>query len=224
MDKVRLIFEKQFIHMMLLAVLLTLLLSAGRLDRFWNGEARGLSTQWWFVLALANTIAHQFYVWFCWRTELHGSLLTKAFKGAAFRFYAVGFSVLILLRPILITCLAVSNRDSIPVDQWVMRAVGVLLLFPAAYLGFSIVKYFGFTRAFGVDHFDPSYRSRPFVRQGIFRFTPNAMYLFGFCLLWAPAFFFSSVAALAFALFSHLYIWVHYYTVEKPDMDSIYGT
>jgi protein-S-isoprenylcysteine O-methyltransferase Ste14 len=223
MVKVRLVFEKQFIHMMLLAVLLTLLLSAGRLDRFWNGEAWGLSTQWWFVLALANTIAHQLYVWFCWRTELHGGLLGRIFKAAAFKLYAAGFSVLILLRPILITFLAVSNRHTVPADPVVMRIIGVFLLFPAAYLGYSISRYFGFTRAFGADHFDPSYRSRPLVREGIFRFNPNAMYLFGFSLLWAPAFFFSSVAALAFALFSHLYIWVHYYTVEKPDMDRIYG-
>jgi hypothetical protein len=26
------------------------------------------------------------------------------------------------------------------------------------------------------------------------------------------------------AAFNHLYIWVHYFTVEKPDMDYIYGS
>ena len=90
-------------------------------------------------------------------------------------------------------------------------------------LGYSIIKYFSIVRAFGIDHFDESYRSRPLVKEGIFRFTPNAMYIFGFTLLWAPAFYFSSVAALAFAFFSHLYIWVHYFCTEKPDMERIYG-
>jgi len=30
-------------------------------------------------------------------------------------------------------------------------------------------------------------------------------------------------AALAVALFNHLYIWVHYYATELPDMARIYG-
>jgi protein-S-isoprenylcysteine O-methyltransferase Ste14 len=218
------IFERQFMHWVLLGALLTLLLSAAsRLDGFWDGQLLGISTGTWFLLALANTIIHQFYVWFCWRLELHGKLLTKIFKSSAFTFYAVGFTMLIALRPVLITALAISNRSTFSASPVTMKIVGLIILLPAAYLGYFIVNYFGFTRAFGIDHFEPSYRSLPLVRDGIFRFTPNAMYLFGFCLLWAPAIFFSSVAALTFALFSHLYIWVHYFTVEKPDMAQIYG-
>lgn len=230
-SKMKVIFEKQILHWALLAALLTLLLSAGKLERFWDGELWSISTRTWFFLALLNTIVHQLYVWFCWRVELHGQLLTRTFNDRAFKLYAIGFSVLILLRPVLITLLAISNSATIPAGdvtltfagKFAWKVAGIVALLPAAYLGYSIINYFGFTRAFGIDHFDPSYRSRPLVRKGIFRFTPNAMYLFGFCLLWAPAIFFSSVAALSFALFSHLYIWVHYYTVEKPDMDRIYG-
>ena len=210
-------------HWVFLGALLTLLSAASRLDGYWDGQLLGISTGTWFLLALANTIIHQFYVWFCWRMELHGKLLTKTFKSSAFTFYAVGFTILIVLRPVLITALAISNSSTLSASPVTMKIIGLIILLPAAYLGFSIVNYFGFTRAFGIDHFDPSYRSLPLVREGIFRFTPNAMYLFGFCLLWAPAIFFSSVAALTFALFSHLYIWVHYFTVEKPDMARIYG-
>jgi hypothetical protein len=220
----KLIFERQFMHWVLLGALLTLLLSAtSRLDGYWDGQLLGISTRAWFLLALANTIIHQFYVWFCWRLELHRKLLTKIFKSSAFTFYAVGFTILIVLRPVLITALAISSSSTLSASPVTMKIIGLIILLPAAYLGFSIVNYFGFTRAFGIDHFEPSYRSLPLVRDGIFRFTPNAMYLFGFCLLWAPAIFFSSVAALTFALFSHLYIWVHYFTVEKPDMARIYG-
>ena len=68
-----------------------------------------------------------------------------------------------------------------------------------------------------------SYRSSSFVRKGIFRFTRNGMYVYGFLLLWVPALWFASLAALAVALFNHLYIWVHYFATERPDMERIYG-
>jgi hypothetical protein len=224
MEKVRLIFEKQFLHLLGLGILLYLFSLAGKLEGFREGDALGISTRTWLYIALANTIAHQVYVWFCWRMELHTKLLTRFFGKAGFRTYAAGFTVLIILRPALITFLAFANRNTIPANRYLMMVVAATLLLPAAYLGYSIMKYFSFTRAFGIDHFDESYRSMPLVRKGIFQFTPNAMYLFGFALLWAPAAFFSSVAALTFALFSHLYIWVHYFCTEKPDMEKIYGT
>jgi hypothetical protein len=62
----------------------------------------------------------------------------------------------------------------------------------------------------------------PFVRQGIFRFTSNGMYLYAFLLSWAIAIGFNSSAALAVAAFSHAYIWVHFYSTEKPAMEFIY--
>ncbi len=49
------------------------------------------------------------------------------------------------------------------------------------------------------------------------------MYVFGFFSFWAPGLWFASVAALFVALFNHLYIWVHYYSTELPDMKRIYG-
>ena len=87
---------------------------------------------------------------------------------------------------------------------------------------YSVRTYFGFKRAYGIDHFDESYRQRPFVREGIFRFTANAMYTYGFLILWVPGLIFSSKAALIAAGFNHLYIWVHYYTTELPDIRFIY--
>jgi hypothetical protein len=49
------------------------------------------------------------------------------------------------------------------------------------------------------------------------------MYAFGFLLIWFPGLWYASLAALAAALFSHLYIWVHYYCTERPDMQRIYA-
>ena len=88
--------------------------------------------------------------------------------------------------------------------------------------GVSVQRQFGMQRAAGADHFDSRYREMPLVEKGIFRFTSNGMYLFGFFLFWAVAVGFNSAAALVVAAFSHLYIWVHFYATEKPDMEFIY--
>jgi hypothetical protein len=77
-------------------------------------------------------------------------------------------------------------------------------------------------RAAGADHFDSRYRSMPFVKKGIFRFTSNGMYLYAFLLFWAIAAGFNSSASLIAAAFNHVYIWVHFYTTEKPDIDFLY--
>ena len=63
----------------------------------------------------------------------------------------------------------------------------------------------------------------PFERRGIFRFSSNAMYVFGFLLLWVPGLWWNSSAALVVALFNHVYIWVHYFATELPDIRRIYG-
>ncbi|MFP6736686.1 MAG: methyltransferase, partial [Rhodospirillales bacterium] len=99
----------------------------------------------------------------------------------------------------------------------------LVLAVPVIYLMISVRRYFTFRRAFGIDHFDAEFRTLPMERRGIFHFSPNAMYVFGFLLLWMPAFLFQSSAALGIAAFSHAYIWVHYFATEKPDTTHIYG-
>ena len=73
-------------------------------------------------------------------------------------------------------------------------------------------------------YFQPEdYKRKPFVDEGIFRYTRNGMYTFGFFSLWIPGLLLQSKAALCMALFSHLYIWVHYYCTELPDLRTING-
>ena len=62
----------------------------------------------------------------------------------------------------------------------------------------------------------------PLVKEGIFQFTNNGMYVYAFMLFWAIAIGANSVAALVVAAFSHVYIWVHFFATEKPDMDFLY--
>ena len=223
MSQFQLIFEKQWLHLLALTGLITGLLSLGTLDNIQAGSLWGVDTIIWLRLAVAIAIAHQVLVWFCWRTQLHWSLLTRLLGDTGFTVYAVLFSILGIARVAVVFILAIANRNTVPVDLAVLRILALLTAIPAVYLFYSVKRYFGFKRAFGADHFDPSYRSMPFVRQGIFRFTNNGMYTFGFFLLWVPGLWYASIAALCAALFNHLYIWVHYYATELPDIKRIYG-
>ena len=104
-----------------------------------------------------------------------------------------------------------------------MIVLALVLAIPVIYLFYSVARYFGFRRALGIDHFDQSYRHKPLVSKGIYRISGNAMYVYGLLILWIPGLLTASSPALLVALFSHIYIWVHYYTLEKPDMIRIYG-
>ncbi len=223
MSQTGLIFEKQWLHGLLLAALLAGLAVVGRWDDVQRGQLWGVTTPVWFWLAVAVAVVHQVYTWICWRIQLHGSWITRTLGAWGFRLYAVGFSVLGILRVVLVFVVAISNRDTLQVSPVGLKLLAIIALIPAVYLFYSVKRYFSFDRAFGIDHFDESYRSSSFVRKGIFRFTRNGMYVYGFLLLWVPALWFASLAALAVALFNHLYIWVHYFATERPDMERIYG-
>ena len=223
MAQIQSIFEKQWLHASLLAVLLVGLGLVGRIDAVQVGQLWGIGAVAWLWIAVVLAVAHQVFVWVCWRGQLYASLLTRMFGSRGFDAYAMGFSILGVARVAAVFILALSNRDTLHVDLKVLRVVAVIVAIPAAYLFYLVMRYFGFRRAFGIDHFDMAYRSLPFVRNGIFRFARNGMYVFGFCVLWVPGLWFASAAALFVALFNHLYIWVHFYSTELPDMKRIYG-
>ena len=223
MSQLKLIFEKQWLHALALSGFLAGLVLISASDSFRAGSLWNAGTMIWFRLAVAIAIAHQVLVWFCWRTELHLSLISRLLGDKGFTVYAVLFSILGIARVVLVFILAMANRYTLPVDITALRILAVLAAVPAVYLFYSVKRYFGFKRAFGADHFDPSYRSVPFVKKGIFRFTSNGMYTFGFFLLWIPGLWYASISALCVALFNHLYIWVHYNSTELPDIQRIYG-
>lgn len=210
-------------HGLFLLLLLAGLWLSGYIPSRHAGSLWGISTDVWFWLSAVNAVAHQYYVWLCWRLELNGKRLSRALGKNAFTIYAVPFLALIALRPLLLLALAVANQGTLPITQPTVLIIGLLLLIPSLYLGYSVKRYFSLKRALGIDHFDPAHGSAPMVKQGIFRWSPNAMYVFGFMGLWAVAIGLASTAALIMALFSHLYIWVHYFCTEKPDMEVIYG-
>ena len=218
-----LIFERQWVHYLALGILLTGTAFFSRIGGVRAGNLWGIGTPAWLWIAVGCAVLHQVYVWFCWRTELHARLLTRLLEKRAFPVYAFGFALIGFLRTAAVLLLAISNRNTMPGSLIMLRALALLLFLPSLYLFYSVVRFFTFRRALGIDHFEKSSQSAPFVREGIFRYTPNGMYIYGFLLLWAVALWYASLAALGAALFNHIYIFVHYYATELPDMKRIYG-
>ena len=218
------IFKHQHWHILILGGLLFTLYAYLDTDpTILGGELWGISTLTWADLAIWMPVIHQCYVLVCWRSELHYQGLSKLFGANGFKIYKTGFAILGLSRPVLIVLLAISGRMTLDIAPIFFYVLSAIFLIPAIYLFYSVKKYFGFDRALGMDHFYPEeYRLKPFVDQGIFKYTRNGMYTFGFFLAWVPGFLLQSKAALSVALFSHLYIWVHYYFTERPDMKIIY--
>lgn len=218
------IFKNQGWHFISLVILLFLISKTVQSNPdFLIGEFAGKPTEFWLKWAIAIPVLHQIYVWICWRLELHYKGLSKFLGKNAFLIYVVGFFVLILSRPIFLIFLGESNAHSFSLNPTLKYALIVLFLIPSLWTLYSVKKYFGMFRAAGQDHFDPEISKLPFVKKGIFKYTNNAMYTFAFLILYAIGLWYESLAVLLGAAFNHVYIWVHYYCTELPDIQEIYG-
>ncbi|WP_228851758.1 phosphatidylethanolamine N-methyltransferase family protein [Aegicerativicinus sediminis] len=219
------IFKYQLWHFLILIALLTGIYFYINNDAsVLYGELFGFKTSLWLLAAIISPIVHQLYVLVCWRSELFYNSFSKKFGKDAFNLYKIGFAILILSRIVTLTLLAISNHKTFNINNILTSIIAGILLVPTVYLFYSVKKYFGMDRAFGIDHFKPEeFKSKPFVKKGIFKYTSNGMYIFGFLILYIPGLIAQSKAALLVALFSHIYIWVHYYFTELPDIKLIYS-
>jgi len=216
-------FEKQIQHYLLLIVLLLSVYILATGDVL-SGQLWGISSQAWLWTAIATPVLHQIVVALLWRVELYHHKMTDWFGDNAFPVFKVIFTILFVGRPVTLTLLGISNANTLNLNPTLAYLLAGILFIPFAYTMYSVVHYFSIDRAFGEDHFKPSvYKNKLFVKQGMFRYTENAMYKFGFLILWGIALIFLSKAALLVAAFSHLYIWVHFYFTELPDIKYIYG-
>ena len=214
------LFKGQVLHLGFLVVAIPVLLCCVQ-----PGPATwgGIQVSAWFYLALTIPILHQAYVWLCWRLELRDRFFTNRWGlERGFRLYAVGFFLLFGSRFLTLLLLAIADQDSVAMSGPLRGVVAAPILLLSGYAMFSVKKYFGFQRAAGIDHFDPDYRSKPFVRQGMFRWTKNAMYVFALQLTWLFGIVAASKLAMIAACFQSIYIWVHYFGTERPDMAHIY--
>jgi hypothetical protein len=223
LDTTRFFFHRQPAHM--LAGLLIAAIAWFSIDgEALSGEALGISTQAWLVIGFAIGMAHQVYVWVLWRGELCWSIVTRQLGSErGFLLYRIGFFILILSRLVPAFALAYADFGSWYAPNYLTNIVALLIFLPVGYTLFCVGKYFGFARASGADHFDPEYRTKPFVRKGIFKYIPNAMYALALLLFFVFAVATGSKAMLALAAFYYVFIWVHYFCTERPDMEVIYG-
>ena len=189
-----------------------------------TGEALGISTLAWLVTGFAIGVAYQVYVWVLWRGELCGSIVTRQLGSElGFLLYRIGFFILFVSRLVPAFALTYADFGSSYPPNYLTNIVALLILLSVGYTLFCVVKYFGFARASGADHFDPEYRRKPFVRKGIFKYIPNAMYTLALLLFFVFAVAAGLKAMLALAAFYDVFIWVHYFCTERPDMEVIYG-
>lgn len=217
-------FKHQHWHFLALVILLVgISFSVNRDSNLLKGELWGLSTSNWFLVAILSPVVHQIYVLVCWRLELFYNSISKIFGVNGFKLYKIGFAILFISRLMTIIFLAISNANTLNLNNVFAYLISGIIFIPSVYLFYSVKKYFGIDRAFGIDHFHPEELKKiPFVKKGIFKYSSNAMYIFGFLILWIPGLLLLSKAAILVALFNHVYIWVHYYFTELPDMKVIY--
>ncbi len=218
------IFEYQIWHLFsLILLILAIKLYISNSLNILDGSFWGISTSSWFWLAIAIPIIHQIYVWLVWRFELYLRVFSKQLGvKRAFKLYAAGFSVLFICRLVTIIFLATSSKNTLALNPIFAYVFAALITPLVIFLFYSVNKYFTVERAYGIDHFDKNY-NEPYVKKGIFKYTDNGMYVFGLMILYLPGLLFLSEIALLVALFNHVYIWVHYYFTERPDMIEIYG-
>lgn len=217
-------FEKQGQHYLLLIILLLGVYFIASGDVL-SGQLWEIGTQAWLWIAVAIPVLHQIVVAVLWRVELYRHKMTDWFGNKAFPVFKVIFTILFVGRPVTLILLGLSNANTLDLNPVFAYALAIILFIPFAYTMYSVAHYFGMDRAYGEDHFNPSaYKNESFVKQGMFKYTDNAMYKFGFLGLWVIGFVFLSKAALLAAAFNHLYIWVHYYFTELPDIRHIYGS
>ncbi|MGV9206337.1 MAG: methyltransferase [Promethearchaeia archaeon] len=188
-----------------------------------SGQIWGISTLIWALLAIFTATIHQIYVWLLWRLEIHYKLISRLLGKYAFPVYEVGFFILFFGRIVLVFLLALANQSTLPIPIFIRVIIIVIMGGPMVYTFYSVLVYFGLHRAAGADHFLAEYRAKSFVKKGIYKYSSNAMYKYALFIIWIPGLLFGSVTALLLAVFNHLYVWVHYYTLEKPDFKLIYG-
>ena len=217
-NKLKFFFKNQIWH--LGGTILLFYIAAQLIDFTINpNNLFGLSAKDWFILSMAIPLIHQTYIWACWRSELCWKTITRTigFKPCVTVFFIIG-----LLR---FSCigLCIVDYGSLYEPGLLAWILGIIIFIPGAYTMYSVRKYFGFLRAAGADHFFPEYKHLPFEKRGIFKWSSNAMYLFGIAIFFSFAVSSGSKAGFIFAIYSYISIWLHYFCTEKEDFKDIYG-
>ena len=216
-NKLRFFFRYQIWH--LGGTILLFYIGTQMVDLEGNANAfLGISALNWFMIAMFVPLIHQSYVWICWRLELCWQSISNTI---GFKRYVIIFFILGISRfSAIVLCFI--DYGSLYKPGWFAWILSIILFILGAYTMYSVKKYFGFLRAAGADHFDPKYRDMPFEKRGIFKWTPNAMYVFAIGIPFAFAVATGSQSMFVVAIYTYISIWLHYFCTEKEDFKIIY--
>lgn len=217
------IFKYQGYHLLLYVVIGAVLYFATM--QFPDGHRKiwGLSTRELILLSWIFAALHQGWIVFFWRTELYLGKISAWFGRRGFLIFRIGFVTFAFCRLLLLIPISLSSAQTASIPRGASVAL-IVVTTPFILWGmYSVLVYFGVTRAFGADHFDPAYRNATLERRGIFKYIPNSMYTVVLLLLYHPGLFWHSGPGLVAAAAHHALVWVHYFCTEKPDLGEIYG-
>jgi hypothetical protein len=216
-------FARQPLHLVLLLILCGMLWLTWLIPGMRVSHNRNVTV--WAVMAasVAIGVAHQLWILLFWRLELGSSAISRRFGSSGFVIYSIGFAVLITVRFASIVYIAPLNSGTLAVPLG-YRLIPVGIIAGLNIWGlYSVARYFGGSRALGLDHFDPAVRRKGLVRGGAYRYISNVMYLIILPVFCVPGLLWGSVASIVVGVFHYAYVWVHYYCTELPDMAVIYG-
>ncbi|MEN8136302.1 MAG: methyltransferase [Thermodesulfobacteriota bacterium] len=218
-------FENQIWQVLLLAAVFASALFGYDFIAVPHGQWLGLSTRQWFLIVIITPVVHQFYIWLCWRGELYFKALSRIFGDHAYSVFSIIFLLLIGIRFFSIFAVCVADYQSLSMP-FVTRLIAAFILhLPAMYAMYSVLQYFGFERIPGEDHFAPEkYRNKPFVQQGMYKYSANVMYVYAGLIFWAAAILCGSKAGLIASAYMYATVWTHYFCTEKPDIKYIYSS
>ena len=216
-------FEGQIWQISILAVLFFSFYFFYDLFAISEGQWLGLKTRTWYLTAIITPIIHQMYVWLCWRGELYFNALSRIMGRAAYLIYSLVFFILIFIRFFAIVAVCIADYKSFNISAPLRYSFSFIIHLPALYAIYSVVRYFGFRRTPGEDHFKPEeYRQKPFVKEGMYKYSSNVMYVYVGLIFLALAVFCASKGGLILSLYMYATVWTHYFCTEKPDIRSIY--
>lgn len=201
-----------------LAALVLLAVPLGLLSRNQTGTVA------WAAASLLTAVLHQGLVAAVWRAELFGNRVSRRFGPAGFFVYGVLFTLFVASRIVVAARASLAAPRTLPPPATLWQVVTVAVFVLVVWLMVTVFRHFGMKRALGADHFFPEYRTMPFVRRGIFRYTRNGMYTFGTLGFVLPGLLLQSQLGIAVGLYHYLAVWIHYWATERPDQTLIYGS
>ncbi|UCF98391.1 MAG: hypothetical protein JSV89_02385 [Spirochaetaceae bacterium] len=216
-------FLRQPLHGILLLALCAGLWLSSRLPAFRVTHGSLITVGAIVVVSAIIGVLHQLWVLVFWRLELGFSAISRCFGNSGFTIYSIGFVALLTARLASIVTSAALNGGTLAVSLPIRLILAGIIAILNIWGLYSVLRYFGILRAFGLDHFDPSIRKKGLVKGGAYRYTRNVMYLFVLPVFFAPGLLWGSLAATLLGVFHFFTVWIHYYCTELPDMALLYS-